>query len=70
MLVPTYEKTKTPSREMADGVLIQRILAGEQSAFEMLISRYQKPLFTFLCRFLRNSEMASDIFGGLPLDCA
>ncbi len=61
MLVPTYEKTKTRSREMADGVLIQLILAGEQSAFEVLVSRYQKPLFTFLCHFLRNSEMACDI---------
>ena len=61
MLIQTYEKTTTLSREMTDGVLIQLILAGEQSAFEMLVSRYQRPLFNFLCHFLRNSEMACDI---------
>ncbi len=61
MLIQTYEKTNTRSREMADGALIQLILAGEQSAFETLVSRYQRPLFNFLCHFLRNSEMASDI---------
>ena len=61
MLIQTYEKATTLSQEMADGVLIQLILAGEQSAFEMLVSRYQKPLFNFLCHFLRNSEIASDI---------
>ena len=61
MLIQTHEKTNTLSREMADGVLIQLILAGEQSAFETLVSRYQKPLFNFLCHFLRNSEMACDI---------
>ncbi|HWS83210.1 MAG TPA: sigma-70 family RNA polymerase sigma factor [Ktedonobacteraceae bacterium] len=61
MLIQTYEKTNTLSREMTDGVLIQLILAGEQSAFETLVSRYQRPLFNFLCHFLRNSEMACDI---------
>jgi RNA polymerase sigma factor (sigma-70 family) len=61
MLIQTYEKTNTLSREMTDGVLIQLILAGEQSAFEMLVSRYQKTLFNFLCHFLHNSEMACDI---------
>jgi RNA polymerase sigma-70 factor (ECF subfamily) len=61
MLIQTYEKTTTLSREMTDGVLIQLILVGEQSAFEMLVSRYQRPLFNFLCHFLHNSEMACDI---------
>ncbi len=61
MLIQTYEKTNTLSQEMTDGVLIQLILAGEQSAFETLVSRYQRPLFNFLCHFLRNSEMACDI---------
>jgi hypothetical protein len=40
MLIQTYEKATTLSQEMADGVLIQLILAGEQSAFEMLVSHY------------------------------
>jgi RNA polymerase sigma-70 factor (ECF subfamily) len=46
---------------MTDGVLIEHILKGEQSFFEILVSRYQNSLFNFLCHILHNPEMAADV---------
>jgi RNA polymerase sigma-70 factor (ECF subfamily) len=57
----TDEKTLILSPEMTDGALIELILAGEQNVFETLVSRYQHSLFSFLCHFLRNSELAADV---------
>ncbi len=61
MYLQTHEYNNIPPQEITDGMLIKLALTGEQHAFEILISRYQGPLFNFLCHFLGNSEMASDI---------
>lgn len=50
-----------PLSEMTDGELIKLVLVGEQSAFEPLVSRYQRPLLNFICHFLGNYDLACDI---------
>lgn len=41
-----------------DKRLIQRTLAGEKEAFEMIIQRYQQPLLNYIGRTLGHYEMA------------
>ena len=36
---------------------------GDKQAFEELIRRYQKPVFTICCRYLGNSQDALDEIG-------
>jgi RNA polymerase sigma factor (sigma-70 family) len=52
---------KIPLSEMTDGELIKLVLAGEHTAFEPLVSRYQRPLLNFICHFLGNYDVACDI---------
>src|SRR3989454_753810 len=59
------EGTKSQSKlfpfEISDGVLAQRTLAGDQSAYEILVQRYSTALFNFICRFLGDYDQACDI---------
>lgn len=55
------ERISPQSVEASDGILAQRILAGDQHAFEILFQRYKSSLFTFICRFLDDYDTASDI---------
>jgi len=47
--------------EISDGILAQRALDGDESAYVLLIERYSRPLFNFICRFLNDYDMANDI---------
>src|SRR4051794_10196023 len=61
MSIQTSQETTTIlSQELTDGALIENILAGDQQAFEILVLRYQKPLFNFLCHFLHEYDLACD----------
>jgi len=55
------EKTKTQTPEITDGMLVKRTLAGDQSAFEMLVRRYNVPIFNFICHSLGDYDLACDI---------
>jgi RNA polymerase sigma factor (sigma-70 family) len=55
------EKSKTPTLEITDGTLVKRTLAGDQSAFEMLVRRYNVPIFNFICHSLGDYDLACDI---------
>ncbi len=55
------ERTRNHQPGMPDGVLAQHYLAGDQQAFEVLVQRYSAPLFTFICRFVGEYDVASDI---------
>jgi RNA polymerase sigma-70 factor (ECF subfamily) len=46
---------------MADTILAQRVLSGDQKAFEVLIQRYHTPLFHFIYRFLGDENLANDV---------
>lgn len=51
----------TESVEMTDCFLAQQVLAGDEEAFEILVRRYSSPLYNFICRFLNDYDLASDI---------
>lgn len=55
------ERTRTQSPEISDGVLVQQTLAGDQRAFEMLVRRYNVPLFNFICHCLGDYDQACDV---------
>jgi RNA polymerase sigma factor (sigma-70 family) len=55
------ERAKTPSPEISDGVLVKQTLAGDQYAFEMLVRRYNVPLFNFICHCLGDYDQACDV---------
>jgi RNA polymerase sigma-70 factor (ECF subfamily) len=47
-----------------DASLVSRSLAGEANAFEILIGRHQRALYTVACRMLGNREDAADALQG------
>ena len=46
--------------EQDDATLVKRTLAGDQAAFEGLVQRYQKVLYTVALRMLGNPDDAKD----------
>jgi len=46
---------------VADGVLVEQALAGDQSAFEFLVSRYHRPLVSYIRGFLKDGEQVYDV---------
>jgi len=44
-----------------DGVLVGRVLAGDQAAFNVLAHRWQKPLYNFAYRYTGQVEEAEDV---------
>src|SRR5258708_16798729 len=46
---------------VADGVLVEQALAGDQSAFEFLVSRYHTPLVSCIRGFLKDGEQVNDV---------
>lgn len=46
---------------LSDETLIQQALAGRQSAFAMLVKRYEKYVFTLSLRFVKNREDAHEV---------
>lgn len=51
----------SPSHEITDGMLVKQTLAGDQSAFEMLVKRYNTGIFNFICHMLNDYDQASDV---------
>lgn len=56
-----------PSRNskpaLADEELLRRYRdAGDREAFATLVHRYEKPLYHYLVRYLRNSALAEEVF--------
>jgi RNA polymerase sigma-70 factor (ECF subfamily) len=59
--MPGRERQKGQPNEIADGVLAQQTLAGDEQAFARLVERYSPALFHFICRFLNEYDAACDI---------
>ena len=57
----TQETTQTSCLDKTDSVLAKQVLNGDQEAFELLVRRYNAPLFNFICRFLGDYDLASDV---------
>lgn len=47
--------------EPADGVLVQRTLSGNNAAFNLLVLRYQRQVYSLAYRMLASADDASDI---------
>ena len=45
----------------ADADVIARVLAGDTAAFQLLVTRYQEPLFRIAYSMVRDSDVASDL---------
>lgn len=48
-------------RQEQDAVLVQQCLQGNPNAFEILVERYQKPIYNLALRLSTNTEDAEDI---------
>lgn len=49
------------SATLSDETLVQQAQAGQQSAFAMLVKRYEKYAFTLALRFVKNREDAHEV---------
>lgn len=50
------------SRNVSDEILMVRYAKGDAGAFDELLARHRNPLFGYLCRLLKNRELAEDTF--------
>lgn len=48
-------------RELSDGDLIVKAVAGREDGFEELVRRYQRPITTYVYRMLGNYDAALDV---------
>ena len=55
------QKSVLQGPAVPDGVLIGQALAGDQSAFEGLLKRYQHPLACYIGSILKDREQVSDV---------
>jgi RNA polymerase sigma factor (sigma-70 family) len=49
------------SPAISDAVLAQRTLEGDRHAFDLLVRRYQGPVFSFIHHLLKDYDLASDV---------
>lgn len=52
------------SKDSDEGLLVSYCATGEMSAYEQLVHRYEREIYSYLRRFLGNAEMAEDAFQG------
>lgn len=47
--------------EKTDFELVQAVGTGDHQAFEYLVKKYQRPVFSFVCRYLGDRDAAEDV---------
>jgi len=47
---------------LSDNELVSKFVSGDQSSFEILISRYRKQVYSYILLLIRNQHLAEDIF--------
>ncbi len=57
----TQGQRHTQDPETSDSVLVQQALAGNQEAFEALVSRYKKSLFALIYHYVGEYHEAHDV---------
>ena len=59
----TFEQYTSTSQAIvvADGILVERALQGDQRAFESLVHRYSRSLLSYILLFLKDREHAYDV---------
>ena len=58
----SFSRTTPPSGQPTDAELVKKLRAGDKRAFDQLYQRYEKPLFLFIQRYLKNPEEAEEVF--------
>src|SRR5262245_60674888 len=58
---PPANKPSPPPNEPSDGQLVSRVLAGDRSAFDDLVRRYQRQAVAVSYRLLGNSQDAMEV---------
>jgi RNA polymerase sigma-70 factor (ECF subfamily) len=48
-------------KEVPDGLLVAQALAGDQDAFELLVTRYQRQLVVLIQGFLKDHDQSYDV---------
>ncbi|MFP8777061.1 RNA polymerase sigma factor RpoE [Hydrogenophaga sp. RWCD_12] len=59
-MTPPEDHTAPPSPD-SDAMLVQRTLAGEMRAFELLVLKYQRRVERLIGRMVRDSDLVQDI---------
>jgi len=49
------------SSESPDGLLVERTLAGDNSAFDLLVMKYQRRIHRLIARMVRDTDLIDDI---------
>lgn len=57
----TEKRTAHLREEVSDSLLAERMQAGDEDAFAVLVRRYRPWLFSFICRLTHNGSEAEDI---------
>jgi RNA polymerase sigma factor (sigma-70 family) len=58
---PPIQHSSPQEQGVPDGVLIQQALAGDQCAFDCLVSRYHRLLASYIQDLLKDNEQVSDV---------
>ncbi len=61
---PTSLESHEPAEIADEAIITQYRQSGDRSLFEILIQRYEREIFSYLRRYIGNSEMAEDAFQG------
>lgn len=62
-MIHTNQRSAETLANASDEVLLARYRnAGDISAFERLVHRYERPLFSYLSRYLRSAALAEEVF--------
>src|SRR5262245_66583459 len=48
--------------DATDEALLTRFRGGQREAFGLLVRRYERELFGYLCRYLGDASLADDVF--------
>jgi RNA polymerase sigma-70 factor (ECF subfamily) len=60
----TTSDTASLATQSDEELLLRYRDTGDMAAFETLVHRYEKPLFNYLVRYLRNPSLAEEVFQG------
>jgi RNA polymerase sigma-70 factor (ECF subfamily) len=61
-MVEQPDETRRGDANASDEGLLSGFLSGDATMFSTLVHRYEKPLFSFICRLSGNEAEAADIF--------
>ncbi len=63
MVTNAAQQSALPPADLSDEELLDRYRdAGDVDAFERLVHRYERPIFSYLARYLRNPTLAQEVF--------